>query len=272
MSVHPLHTFLALCCALAFGSVPALGQTVVAGPKSEPRKVTVTVTANATSYAKPNAARLTFVVMSQTQANIREDNDRQVAKVKKGLADLALANLDVQVVPSSINTLQVTAARQKGFVGPGGPAMAQPAQQTKQIQTLFVVTLRDKEVERLGTGVAKLSDLIVENGGMAPNDDTGPGFRTTRLAAAASESFLGPRIDWLAENSGDARRQAIKHAVKEATENARAAVGEPASLQVLSIDITTPDEHMTPRRSRLDLQADTGMIPLTVEVRVTFGY
>ncbi len=115
---------LALCCCLAM-TAPVLGQTVVAGPqgKSETRKVVVT--ANATTYVKPNAARLSFVVTSQTQANIREDNDQQVAKMKKGIADLALASLQIQVVPSSINTLQVT-ERRIGVGGAGGLAGGGP--------------------------------------------------------------------------------------------------------------------------------------------------
>ncbi len=144
--------------------------------------------------------------------------------------------------------------------------------QTKQIQTLFVVTLRDADLERLGTNVRKLVDLVVENGGMAASDDTG--FRGARLLGpGVTENFPGPRIEWLVENPGDARRQAIKRAVKEATENARAAVGDQANLQVAEIDIAVPEEYAAIRRFRPDTPtSETGLIPVTCEVKVTFMY
>jgi uncharacterized protein YggE len=277
MSVIRLRAAFALCCLFAFAGAPVFGQ---AG-KVEPRKVIVT--ANATTHVKPNAVRLSFVVTSQTQGNVRDDNDRQVAKVKKALADLALVNLDMQVVPAAITSVQMTERQVARFGGggpgggpAGGPIGAVPAVpvKTQQIQTLVVVTLRDKDLERLSSNVSKIADVVVDHGGIAPSDENSPGYRGTRiLGAAYSESFPGPRIDWLAENAGEARQQAIKRAVKDAMENARAAVGDQANLQVAAIEISAPEDHGAVRRFRADVQPpETGLIPITVEVKVTFAY
>ena len=273
MGVIDTRTAVALCCCLVVAAAPVRGQTTVAGPqgKGEPR--TITVTANATTHVKPNAVRLTFVVNTQSQGDVREENDRQVAKVKKGIADLGLKNLEVHVVPASITTVHITDRRVGGFGG-GGPAGAMPAVpvQSRQIQTPVVVTLRDQEVERLSRNVTKLVDMAVDNGATGPADETG--FRAPRLLGTAySENFPGPRIERLAENAEEARRLAIKRAVKDATENARAAVGEQTHLQVAAIEITVRDEPQISRRFGRDPQPpETILVPGSVEVRMTFAY
>jgi uncharacterized protein YggE len=281
MNLTAARTALALCFSVIVTGAPALGQTRVAGPqgKSEPRKVIVS--ANATTHAKPNAARLTFVVNSQTQGNVREENDRQVAKVKKGIAEMGLKDVEVHLLPASMTTIHVTERPVRGGFagGAGGPGVAMPVvpAQSRQIQTQFVVTLRDKDRERLARNITKLADLAVENGAMGPADDT-PGFRAQRLSIGGpgigySETFPGPRIEWLAENTDEARRQAIKQAVKDATDNARAAVGDQANLQVATIEIIVPDEASVPRRYRPAAQPqETGQIAINVEVKVTFTY
>ncbi len=248
--------------------MPAFGQ-------GEPRKVIVT--GNATSYVKPNGSRLTLVVNSQgqSQENVREDNDRRVAKVKKAIADLGLTNVDIHIVPASITTVQVTErAVLGGFRGGAGAGLPPVPVRSLHLQTQVVVTLRDKDRGRLTRNVTKLADMAVDNGATGPIDDS-PSFRVPRSVTATgyTESFPGPRIEWLADNAEEARRQAIKRAVKDATENASAAVGNDANLlRVRAIEIVVPDDASPPRRFRSTPQPETGLVPINVEVKVTFSY
>jgi uncharacterized protein YggE len=251
---------LVLLTLLAFGA-PLCGQSAK-----------VVVSSNATVYVKPTAARITFslTAQSQGQPQARATNDEQVAQMKKAVADLSLPSVQLKVVPVAINTVVVTEGQRlvagAGFIPP------QPPLETKQAQTLFVVTVRDKDVDGLHEKVRKLADAAVSNGAFAPDDTNSQRPRPLALGTT-TETLHGPKIEWLVDDASTAREQAVKRAVKEVTETARAAVVDTAKLQVVEIVITTQEESPTVRPFRPDLPVlQPGSVAITVQVKVTFAY
>src|SRR2546421_564966 len=64
----------------------------------------VVVTSSATVYAKPDAARLTFAITSGGVDKPREENEKQVKKVKDALTGVA-KDVEVHVSPLALNTV-----------------------------------------------------------------------------------------------------------------------------------------------------------------------
>jgi uncharacterized protein YggE len=230
---------------------------------------TIAVSAAATACVKPDAARISFAVVTSVGVGVtvRDEHEAQVRKLREALAALAVPGLETRIVPFSISTV-TTGAR---VILPN--QQVPPPIQTKQARTVFVLTVRDKDPDRLRDQVVKLADVAEEHGGAAPGDDPQAGFRVPlRIAAMESETSLGPKVEWLAEDTGAAGQKAVKQAVEEATENARAVVGE-GKLQVVGVTITSPDAALVPYAGRSELPVlKTGLVPVTVQVRVTFAY
>jgi uncharacterized protein YggE len=268
MTAHTRLSVFLLVSGLAAGTVSAAG----GGPgKSTGRKIVVN--ASATVQVKPDAARLTFAITTEAPQKVREANDKQVKKLKDSLAALAFRNVEVRVVPQSVTTM--TTGPLPGMRGPGGPGFGAlpggqaPAVQSKQVQSLFFVTVREKDLDKLREMVTKLADVAEENGGTAiASDDT---YRSPLSRRLASETH-GPRIDWLAEHTGEVRREAIRKAVKEAQARAQAAVGD-ARLEVTEIQVFGAEDSPVPYRLRGDLgPPDSGLVPVAVRVQVTYSY
>ena len=59
----------------------------------------------ATVYAKPDAARLTFTITTSGVNKPREENDKEVKKIKESLAAVGDRNLEVHVTPLALNTV-----------------------------------------------------------------------------------------------------------------------------------------------------------------------
>jgi uncharacterized protein YggE len=237
--------------------------------KSGKRKLVVT--GAATVMVKPDAARLVFTVTTTdpTAKNAREENEKQVKKLKDSLTGLAFKNVEIQVLPAPVSS-----AVGDDFPGAAaGPAPAPPS--NKQAQSSFHVTIRDRDADKLREAVVKLADAAAEAG--ATGSDAGDGFtprlvRRGRLGGfAMAAGTSGPRIDWLAENVGEARKQAIKKAVAEAHENAQAAVGD-AKLEVVEMHITTSETISRVRAINDYSSGEPGPIPVTIEVQITYSY
>ena len=251
-------TFLALSMACL---VPANGQET---PAKTNRKLVVA--GSATIYAKADTAYITFQVTS-TEGNVknaRAENDKQVKKVKEGLAALKYPNVDIQVVPSGIATVAVDTANLQ--VIPGGVPVVPPAP-NRQAQSTFRVTVREKDDEKLRDMVCKLADVAAENGGTGSGNVRGN-----------ADSSLGPDIQWSCENSAEARREAIKKAVDDALANAQAAVGK-AQISVVEIHVPPQIDRTDTSRDVLYTQLlsnsptpDSNLIPVTVVVEVTCSY
>jgi uncharacterized protein YggE len=248
------------------GAGPALhGQEPAKGEAAR----TIAVSATATAYVKPDVARVSFAVVTNVGvgAGVRDEHVAQVRKLKDALTALAIPDLETRVVPFSISTVTT------------GPRVILPNQQapppiqTKQVRTIFLLTVRDKDPDRLRDQVVKLADVAEEHNGISPGDDAQTGIRVPlRIGGTESETSAGPKIEWLAEDTGAARQKAIKQAIEEATENARAVAGD-GKLQVVGVTITTPDQSLIAYPGRAELPIlKTGLIPITVQVRVTFAF
>jgi uncharacterized protein YggE len=258
---------------LAFAAAPARGDEPA---KPEGRKVIAS--AAATAYVKPDSARLTFVV-STTEAgdkSAREANEKHLKTLKDALAalDLGKVEVEVNVLPTSVSTLMGTPQN------PGGPRPVQG----KKAQSVVQVTVRDKDLDKLRKAVGKLAETALENGGVAPDNDSNiglpRGFRVRRGGGFGPggpidddpEPIAGPSIEWLASSPAEARREAIKRATKDALADAEAAAGG-AKLNVVEITVGGSDDTPVRRYSRGDLTTtDAALIPIRVEVRVTCSY
>lgn len=230
--------------ALLAGSVawvaPAIGQEPAASGKRK-----IVVTGSATVSVKPDKARITFVVTTTDEdaKKVRDEDTKQVKKVKDALTALNLKNVDIQVVPSGIGS--TTSGFGQGLGGGipaggfGGPAVPAPAIEKKQTQTTFYVTVRDKNEDNLRLAVTKLADVATENGGTGPENAT-IGYPTIYGATTKT----GPKVEWCSESAGEARKEAIKKAVAEALANAQAAVGD-AKVSVVEIQVVAGDTPVT---------------------------
>jgi uncharacterized protein YggE len=251
---------------------PALGDEPA---KGEGRKVIASATA--TAYVKPDSARLTFVVTT-TEAgdkSAREANEKHLKTLKDALAALDLGNTEVEVsaLPTTVTTLMGTPQN------PGGPRPVQG----KKAQSVVQVTVRDKDLDKLRKAVGKLAETALENGGLSPDADLNypRGFRIRRGGAPFGpggpvdddpEPVPGPSIEWLATSPGEARREAIRRATKDALADAEAAAGG-AKLNVLEINVGGSDDVPMRYRVRGDVTtSDAALIPIRVEVRVTCSY
>jgi uncharacterized protein YggE len=257
-----------LGCWLLLVAGPALGQTPT---PAEARKVVAKATA--TAYVLPDAARLTFVVTTTegTDRSVRESNDKQVKKVKDALAALSLGkvDVDVQIVPAAISSLQ-------SAPNPGVP----PTVQGKRAESIFYVTLRTKDVDKLREAVGKIAEAAVDNGAKAP--ESGYTSRPFRLpvrlggfagGAVEPEAVAGATIEWQSSGESKARRDAIRRAVKNALADAAAAAGKDR-VNVLEINVNSIGE-VNYYYIRPSVQAplvEGGRIPLRVEVTVTCTY
>jgi uncharacterized protein YggE len=258
-----IRTALALLAWLPGAGLVLHGQEPAKGKAAR----TIAVSAAATADVKPAAARISFAVATSVGVGVRDEHEAQVRKLREALAALAIPGLESRIVPFSIGTV-TTGAR---VILPN--QQVPPPVQTRQARTVFVLTVRAKGPDRLRDQAVKLADVVEEHGGAAPGDDPQAGIRVPlRIGGTESETSPGPKVEWLAEDTGAARQKAIKQAVEEATENARAVVGD-GKLQVVGITITTPDAALAPYPGRAELPIlKIGQIPVTVQVRLTFAY
>jgi uncharacterized protein YggE len=263
-----------LCCWLVVGSAFAVGEEPA---KHDGRKVVATGTA--TAHVKPDAARVTFVITTTETADksAREANDKHVKTVKDALAAVALdkVEMEVNVLPTTITTLTVPAQN------PGGPPMVQ----SKRAQSIFQVTLKDKDLDKLRKAAGKIAETAADNGGTSVDADANPvrGFRIRRGGGFGPggpgggivddpDPITGPTTEWLATSPAEARREAIRRAVKDAQADAEAATGS-TKLTVVEITVTGSDDALVRYRMRGgDIGTDSALVPIRVEVRITYSY
>jgi uncharacterized protein YggE len=252
----PLPAFVFASFMAAMPPVAAAEPATTAGRK-------VVVNASATVYAKPDAARLVFTITTEAPVKIQEEHAKRVKTVKDILAGQLSRNVDIQAVPVSVNTIT------------GAQAAGLPAGRNKEARTVFFVTVRDNDPDKLRELVTKLMVVAEENGGTAvAADDSFPRLpRGFPGMGAGPETIHGPRVEWLAEHTADRRQEAIKKAVADGLVSAQAAVGD-AKLSVTEIEIMEFTERNLIYASRF---RDTGVpdspvIPISVTVKVTYSY
>jgi uncharacterized protein YggE len=233
----------------------------------KPATKKITVTGTATVAVKPDAARLTFGVHTTMPdlKGARTENDRQVKKLVASLSTLGYTGLEIQAVPGSVNSVTTNDP-----AGPAGPVM------TRQVQTTITVLAREKDVEKLREMVIKLADTASENGAASSNVDDGlPLALRGRVGRAVMDTSQGPQIEWLTQQTGEARREAIKKAVADARANALAAVPD-AKLEQVEVTVTVFNtDSVVRQRTRSGFYAsavDPSPQSVTVEVQVTFAH
>ena len=126
--------------------------------------------------------------------------------------------------------------------------------QSKRAQSIFQVTLKDKDLDKLRKAAGKIAETAADNGGTSVDADTNPvqGFRIRRGGRFGPggpgggivdepDPIAGPTTEWLATSPAEARREAIRRAVMEAPADAEAATGS-TKLTVVEISVTGADD------------------------------
>jgi uncharacterized protein YggE len=234
--------------------------------KSQGRKVIASATV--TTYIKPDGARLTFFVTTTETADksAREANEKQVKKVRDALAALPLDKryTDVNALPSAVSVT---------VTGPETPGNSRQVA-SKKMQTALEIMVYERDLAKLRTAVSQVAETVAENGGTGiVTESPLRAIRTVRVAARdASEEMSGPRIEWLNTAPGEARREAIRRATREAMADAEAAAGV-GNLKVLEIRVSSTEDPVSYVRLRDDPESK-GMvqIPIRVTVHITCEY
>jgi uncharacterized protein YggE len=257
---------LVLLWALSASQLAAADEAPV---KTSGRKIVITT--SATVQVPPDGARLAFAITTEAPLRVREDNDKQVQKMKERLSALGFGGLEMRIVPLAVNTVTKGA----GIVGlaGGAPFGAPPVPpvQSKEVQTLFFVTVGERDGDKLRAMVARLADVAEENGGSAVTADDEFSV-PRRFGLSVQDTHRGPSITWLASSTVAARREAIRKALADAQASARAAVGD-ARLAVTEMHIYGPDDSLLRLRTRPGLErVENGQVAVTVNVQVTYSY
>jgi uncharacterized protein YggE len=256
-------TTLALVCAIA-GAAPSFGQEA---PKIEGRKIVATGTV--TVSIPPDAARLTFLVATTegTEKNIREANHSHVKRIKDAVAGLPVeqSTIEMHTLPASFSTI----------VAVGQNPMAVRVPQSKRAQTIVQVIVRDKNLEKLRSTVAKIAETAADLGGAGIEPENA--LRALRLprqlggAAEETETVAGPNIEWMVFGGGAARRAGLRQAFDDALADAQAIAGD-AKLTVVDVHVTPEESPLLRLLPRGETVTQNALIPIKVQVRVTCSY
>src|SRR5215472_4155467 len=174
----------------------------------------IVVSASATVYVKPDMARLTFAITSEAPGKVRAAHDKEVQTVKDSLAALSFRNVDVQVVPLSLDSVIPGAGGPvagAGFAGGGGgfggggwgggrgglPAAQARAGgvggiEGKKVKSVFFVTVREADPDKLKKMASTLADAALEHGGAAEPSSEDRLFGRPIRRAGEPETVRGP--------------------------------------------------------------------------------
>lgn len=223
-------------CPIALAVVTA---AATFGRAAEPDE-TITVTAAATVFARPNTARLHYTVrVSEDTADAaKEAAGKQATAVTTALKDLKLSSVATTAgsVSYSRRVFQ-PGGRPGGFggaVNPGGNPAPRPGPQTTFSGVVpLTTTVRETDPEKLLASVDALMRKLVDSGIDVTLDGSDPdaGFSPGRVSTAS------PRIEWLLSDDTAARQEAYRTAVRKAKANAQAISKEIGweTLKVVSV-------------------------------------
>jgi hypothetical protein len=197
---------------------------------------TITVTAGATVFAKPDAARVHYTIRVN-EPSIEEAKD-SAAKLMKRM-DESLKNLKLSDLATSSGAIAYsrggTGRVRPGAFGAPGAAPAPKGAYSAQIP--FTATIREKDSEKLRDAVDTFLKKIVESGASISGDllDSDTGF--TSAAAARLNAAESPRIDWMVSDESAARKEAYRQAVRKAKADAETLSKEIGweSMKVISV-------------------------------------
>ena len=217
------------------------------------------VAATGSVSVKPDMARLSFYVVTESPNKAREENDAHVKKLKDKLAALGFAGVEIQTVPYALGT--VTA--------PDPVPMGVPPPRLQHAQTGFVVVVHEKNAVKLGEMAVKLADVAGENGATPTEKIDDPLAALVRLRPEQTQGNPGWATNRMAEQEPRRRspRPAIKKALSEAKQNAESALPD-AKLTLKSVHVSSVQ---SPYRSSLRSEALQD-VPIEVTVTVTYTF
>ncbi len=231
----------------------------------------VVATATATARLQPDTARISFAITSVevTEKSVREANEKQIKKMKEALGALKLNKVDVKtrVLLSSVDNLLSAQPNAAGA----------RTVERKRARSIFYVTVREKDPEKLRDAVGKLAEAAASHGGKAVDTDETPLRRLRRGIGGFggrndAELVPGPTIEWLVSKGSTARRDAVRRAVSDALADAQAAVGN-AKLRVTETTVTvTQDQPLANRVRIISVVEDTTLVKIAVQVQITCTY
>jgi uncharacterized protein YggE len=244
-----------------------LGSASPAAPDAAATGQKLTVSGSATVFADPDAAVLTFAVTTSDAKGkaARASAEKRVGNIKEGIAGLGFKNVTVEVVPVPLSLV---------VAGPPNPDGSQQVQSV-QARSLFYVTVREGNKDRLREMVRQIADVAVENGGVSPSD--GSSLRT-RFAGgfgrgATTDTVPGPQVEWRCENDQQPRQKAIRKAVDDALASART-VADRSPVKVLEVEVGggVADRLDVLRSRLLDTPSNPAHVPISVTVKVICSY
>jgi uncharacterized protein YggE len=225
-----------------------IGLTVLAvaagaGRADEPAE-TITVTASATVFVKPDSARVHYTVRaSESSMDAAKDAaTKQVATVNEAIKALKFSSVTTTAGAVVYDRSSTRMARAGGFggqVNPGANPAAAPGPTTVHYAIIpLTATLHEKEPERLLGTVDLFVKRVVELGGQVANEPVDPDFFGPGSGGGRSRlSSELPRIEWLVSDDTAARQGAYRAAVRKAKANAEAISKEIGwtTLKVVSV-------------------------------------
>jgi uncharacterized protein YggE len=245
---------------------------------------TITVTASATVFVKPDSARIHYL-LRVSEPSIEEAKDsasKLVTSLDENLKKLKLPDLTTTAgaITYGRATTSARAARAgfpaAGAVNPGGKgAGPAAARETYSAQVPLTATIRDKDPDKLRSAVDAFVKKIVESGAIISGDvvDSDSPFASA-LAAARASAADAARIEWLLSDDSAARRDALRAAIRKAKADAETLSKELGwdKLTVLSVADGLSTSTVLTTRELLDLSTATPKTPageVPVSVRVT---
>jgi uncharacterized protein YggE len=212
------------------------------GRAAEPSE-TITVTASATVYVKPDGARIHYAARASepTMEAAREAAFKQAAAVADAAKDLKLADLTTTTGAVSHSTRAGSRARAGFGGGPVNPG-ANPAPPPGPVISYsahvpLTTSIAEKDPDRLPSSLDTFLKKVVEAGayltaeGLDSDSPFGPG------GAGRASSADSLRIDWLLTDDTAPRKDAFRAAVRKAKANAEAISKEIGweTLKVISV-------------------------------------
>ena len=239
----------AAAAVLVFGLALIRPDRAIAQAEGNPdQRRTVRTSGSATVTVKPDSARLFFAVTSIASSikAARADNANKVKSVRAALAALQIPDLKTK---SSDVTVEMLTSEPEG--------RSLPRTTGYRVMHRFTVLLTDTDQDRLSAQAGRVLDLALETG-------------VTNLSQVA----------FFKKDTEDARRSALKEAVGNAIENARAmAAGAGASItETIQIEGTPSyggEQQVYLNNRAMDDTAGAlvaGDLQITCQVSVTAAY
>lgn len=244
--------------------------------RAEEPAETITVSASATVFVRPDAARIHFSVGTTELAldTAKETTSKEAESARSALKSLKLGNLSVSA--GTLTYTQRTTLRGGGGFGgpnnPGGNPVGATPQTSYHAHQPMSVTVRDSDADKLGgtldlvlrklidSGVTVAVETIDENFGPFGNGPggfgNGPGGRRGGIQGVVTSS---QQIEWIVTDDTAARKDAYRAAVRKAKANAEAISKEIGwnTLKIVSVvdGASTPEQSARPPAGEVTVTA-----------------